>query len=247
MPIKKCDPFLDPLAGLSLDINPYTRLLREADLPLLYGPSLLPCAGRWREHFTQSMGHVPEKLVLEIGSHLGEVILQMAERHPRTAFLGCDITFKRVVKVAQKTQRAGHKNLLSILANAKGLDQLFSPGELDGVIVFFPDPWIKKQRQAKNRLLRAEFFETLASKLHASAHFWFKTDCQPYFEEVRDLLAEAGWTTLESRTGLTSETYVSRFQRLFQARGLPTYELVCLPPLKASVSSNSFRALDVLG
>lgn len=233
MPIRKHDPFVDPLAGLSSDVNPYLEMLRAGAagaLPLLYGPSLAPCPGRWREHFAQRMTEPPRSLVLEIGSHLGEVILQMARQHPETAFVGLDITFKRVVKVAQKAQQADLKNLISVLANAKGIDSLFAPQELDGVLIFFPDPWAKKQRQSKNRLIEAEFLRCLSTKMRAEAFLWFKTDCLPYYEEVLAHLKSAGWRLGETPEGIPSESYVSRFQRLFEAQGQSTHELIARPP-----------------
>ncbi len=233
MPIRKHDPFKDPLEGLSSAVNPYLELLREGSkgaLPLLYGPALAPYPGRWREHLSQAMGHVPEELILEIGSHLGEVILQMAADHPQRAFLGLDITFKRVVKMAQKARHLTKSNLTSILANAQGLEQLFAARELDGVIIFFPDPWAKKQRQTKNRLINAQFLTTLANKMTSEGWFWFKTDCEPYFSEVLAHAKALGWREESIGTSLPTQTYTSRFERHFRDLGLATYESVLRPP-----------------
>lgn len=232
MPIRTEDPFQNSLAHLRSDVNRYVDVLvnnREGGLPLLHGPDLKPWPGRWRNSFAGRMPETPEKLVLEIGSHYGEVILQMAQQHPETAFLGLDITFKRVVKLAQKAQERELHNLTSLLANARGLDQLFAEGELDGIIVFFPDPWAKKARQSKHRLLSSSFLSLLARKLRPGGFFWFKTDCEPYFAEVVSSLEVLGWDLIQPR-GLAAQTYTSRFERLFRDQGLPTYALVAYPP-----------------
>ncbi len=236
MPIRSTDPFHDHLERLRPEFNRFVELMRTAEgdqLHVLQGPDLRPWACRWREYFAAHQGPTAGPLVLEIGSHLGEVLLKLAQDHTETAFIGMDITLKRVVKLAQKAQQQASPNILSVLANARGIDALFGPQELDGVLLFFPDPWAKKKRQEKNRLANRAFFETLALKLKADGYFWFKTDCLPYFDDVRILLDELGWRFQERLTGLPSGTYTSRFERLFQEEGLPTYAGVWLPPLSS--------------
>jgi len=232
MPIKNANPFQDPLEYMRPEVNRYMNLLKEGlesgDLPLLYGPAMERLPGQWRQHFAEHMGETPSQLVLEIGSHFGEVILKMAADHPETALIGMDITFKRVVKLAQKAQTLGHKNLLSVLCNAKALDQVFADGELDGIFIFFPDPWVQKKRQMKNRLVQSPFVEVLHRKLKPGGFFWFKTDCEPYYADVCESFQDRLWTVAETRHGLPSEIYTSRFERLFHAQGLPRHEFCCV-------------------
>ncbi len=233
MPIRSTDPFHDHLQRLRPEFNRFVEKMRSADnedIAALQGPELQPWAKQWRTYFEQKQ-QIPEALVLEIGSHLGEVILKMAADHPQTAFIGMDITLKRVVKLAEKAKQSELKNLVSILANARGLDQLFADRELDGVLLFFPDPWAKKKRQEKNRLANADFFESLARKLSSQGYFWFKTDCLPYFEDVVQILKDNAWRPSTPVEGLPSQIYTSRFERLFREQGLPSYEGVWLPPL----------------
>lgn len=228
MPIKNANPFHDPLERMRPEVNRYLTLLKEGlesgDLPLLYGPAMERLPGQWRQHFADLMGKNPGSLVLEIGSHFGEVILKMAADHPETAFIGMDITFKRVVKLAQKSQAQGHKNLLSVLCNAKALDQVFADGELDGIFIFFPDPWAQKKRQMKNRLVTDEFVQVLQRKLKPGGFFWFKTDCEPYYAMVCDAYDPQRWEVREACHGIPSGIYTSRFERLFREQGLPCHE-----------------------
>lgn len=235
MSIRSQNPFQDSFASMREDVNAFLAVMRDqTNLPLLYGPKLQPMKGTWFQHFTEKMGHAPRQLVLEIGSHLGEVILKMAKNEPETAFIAMDITMKRVVKVAQKAEAEGLKNLTSIMCNARFLDMILVDGELDGVLVFFPDPWAKKKRTEKNRLLQPAFLEVLARKLKPGSFFWFKTDWEPYNAEVLDALKAAGWQSYAPTEGLPSQTYTSRFERLFKAEGLVTYESVWLPPTQLS-------------
>jgi tRNA (guanine-N7-)-methyltransferase len=228
MPIKNANPFHDPLERMRPEVNRYLTLLKEGlesgDLPLLYGPAMEGLPGQWRQRFAESMGRTPDQLLLEIGSHFGEVILKMAAEHPNTALIGMDITFKRVVKLAQKSQSLGQKNLLSVLCNAKALDQVFADGELDGIFIFFPDPWAQKKRQMKNRLVNQDFVQVLHRKLKPGGFFWFKTDCEPYYTAVCESFQEQLWKADQPRHGIPSEIYTSRFERLFHEQGLPCHE-----------------------
>jgi tRNA (guanine-N7-)-methyltransferase len=229
MPIKTTNPFQDPLENMRPEVNRYMALLKEGlesgDLPLLYGPAMERLPGQWLQHFAEPMGKNPESLVLEIGSHFGEVILKMAADHPATAFVGMDITFKRVVKLAQKAHGLGHRNMVSVLCNAKALDQVFVDGELDGIFIFFPDPWAQKKRQMKNRLVQTEFVRVLQRKLKPGGFFWFKTDCEPYYADVCGTFDGRLWEPMQCRQGIPSEMYPSRFERLFSEQGLPCHEL----------------------
>jgi tRNA (guanine-N7-)-methyltransferase len=228
--IRSQDPFSDSFATMREDVNAFLSVLRDAKLPVLYGPKLKPMSGTWHMHFAEQMGQRPEGVILEIGSHLGEVLLKMAADHPTAAFIGMDITMKRVVKVAQKAEAKSLKNITSVLCNARFLDRVVADGELDGIIVFFPDPWAKKKRHHKNRLLQAPFLATLARKLKPGGYFWFKTDWEPYNAEVLEALFAAGWQASTPTAGIPSQVYTSRFERLFKSQGLPTYESIWLPP-----------------
>lgn len=238
MPFRSDDPFANPFGTMRSEFNAFLDVLTDesSGLPLLYGPALKNWPGRWREHFAERMPESPENLVLEIGSHFGEVILQMAEDEKNHAFLGMDITLKRVVKLAQKAKDSSLQNLTSLLCNARGLDRVFEDGELDAVLVFFPDPWAKKKRQKKNRLLQPDFLKVLARKLKDDGYFWFKTDCEPYKEEVHEALAAAGWRSVETPSGLAARIYTSRFERTFRDQGLPTYASVWAPPPSSILS-----------
>ena len=197
--------------------------LASGDLPLSYGPDMRRFAGHWRAHFAEQMGRTPQGIICEIGCHKGRTICEMAAAHPDLAFVGIDITFKRVVTTANKAKHQGLDNVFSILVNGKALDRMFAPGELDGFIMFFPDPWTKKKRQRKNRLFNADFVNQLVPLLADDAFVWFKSDQEDYWREADDLLASRGMRLVENPTGLLSETYETTFEKLFTQQDLPTF------------------------
>lgn len=227
MPIRALDPLADPTLDLDPKVNPYLARLRDGaengTLPLSFGPHLAGHAGTWRERFTAAMGRPCESLILEIGCHHGETLIPMADSAPDTGFVGIDITFKRVVKTALKAKAAGLGNVKSALANANGLESLFGPGELDGVVVFFPDPWAKKKRQRKHRLLNEEFLGVLSSRLKEGGFLWLKTDQFGYFADVAAATAGVGLAKGQPAHPLASRPYSSCFERHFHGEGFVTF------------------------
>ena len=193
---------------------------------MAFGSLLRDMPGAWREkiqsfHKTET---APQKLILEIGCHKGLTLSTMARALPDTGFVGMDITFKRIVTTAQRVNQLELKNTFCVMANAQGIEKLFAPGELDAVVIFFPDPWIKKVRQAKNRLVNGPFAAALAKVLAPGGMIWFKSDQEAYFQEASQVFAEQGFhpTTIES-SPLIKQDFTSAFELRFGSQGLPTH------------------------
>lgn len=228
MPLKNPDPFSTRALSLNADVNPYVALLRDGaesgDLPLAFGAHLEGMAGKWRERVAQYHGtEQPKRLIVEIGCHKGQTLLQLAADHPDTAFIGVDITFKRVVTTTQRAQAKGLKNVYGLLVNANTFDKVFAPGELDGCLIFFPDPWVKKKSQAKNRLLNEAFTTKLHGVLKPGGFCWVKTDQELYFDQARAALDATGFTPATQGIGLLKDDYGSAFEARFHEQNLPTH------------------------
>jgi tRNA (guanine-N7-)-methyltransferase len=67
------------------------------------------------------------------------------------------------------------------------LSHMLTENSLDGVHIFFPDPWHKK-RHHKRRLIQAEFVKLLCSRLKVGAYFHVATDWHEYAEWVLEIL-----------------------------------------------------------
>ena len=188
MPALYKDIFLDPKSTLRAEINPYVADLwknrKESSNALLFGQDLLGSKGAWRKIFRDSMEKKPRSLVLEIGTHNGSTLCELAEAHTEIAFVGMDITFKRVVSTARKIQSRGLKNALCVLGDARQIDRIFAPSELDGVMAFFPDPWEKKQGQIHHRLFSSEYCKKTAKLIAGDGFFWFRTDSRDYHDSI---------------------------------------------------------------
>ena len=60
---------------------------------------------------------------------------------------------------------------------------MIAPDSLDGVHIFFPDPW-HKTRHHKRRLIQKDFVELLVSKLKPNGYIHLATDWQHYAEQM---------------------------------------------------------------
>jgi tRNA (guanine-N7-)-methyltransferase len=154
----------------------------------------------------------------------------MAIAHPTSAFIGFDITFKRVVTSAERAKMTGLINTLSVYSDARAIEEIFGAESLDGVVAFFPDPWIKKKSQLKKRLFSDEFCQVLLTTLKPGGFFWFKSDSYDYFSHVEKSARIAGFSDHRADSGITTEKYSSTFEKLFFHKNLPCYEQIWKKP-----------------
>lgn len=227
MPIRTNNPFENLLEKIDPSKNVFVQKLVDAQnsgsLPVAFGPTLKDFPGKWREKFT-AMESVTANtpLVVEIGCHYGNTLVDLAQDHPDVLFVGIDITFKRVVSSAEKAKSLGLKNVLVILANASGLDELFTAGEATGFVTFFPDPW-KKKKQARNRLYAPPFCNAAWRILSDGGFLWLKTDQEPYFREACSHTADAGFRATEVLPLFGTKDYSSAFMRRYELQKLPWF------------------------
>jgi tRNA (guanine-N7-)-methyltransferase len=183
----------------------------------MYGEELRGRRGLWKDFFSTE----PQRLFLEIGCHKGLTLRALGQDHPGDGFLGLDRTFKRVVLTAQRSKEL--PNVGTIYGDGRFFGELFCPGELDGVVLFFPDPWNKKISQKHNRLVNLEFVQTLRSVLKPGiGFFWFKTDDQNYFEETSVFLDQCGFVKSPSILPFGRD-YCSTFENRFLRQKVPYF------------------------
>ncbi len=127
--------------------------------------------------------------ILEIGFGMGETTAAIAEAHPQTDFLAIEV---HTPGVGSLLKLIGEKNLSNIRIiqhdAVEVLQHMIPDGALDGVHIFFPDPW-HKARHKKRRLIQAPLVATLARKLKAGAYIHVATDWQDYAEQVLAVLS----------------------------------------------------------
>ncbi|MCB5188376.1 tRNA (guanosine(46)-N7)-methyltransferase TrmB [Methylobacillus caricis] len=135
-----------------------------------------------------AFGRVDSLKILEIGFGMGESTAKIAQGQPERDFLGVEVHAPGVGSLLKQIGELDLKNLRIIQHDAvEVLNHMIADGSLDGVHIFFPDPWHKK-RHHKRRLVQAGFVKLLCSKLKAGAYIHVATDWQEYAEWVLEVL-----------------------------------------------------------
>ena len=128
---------------------------------------------------------------LDVGFGRGEVLIDLARHHPERAWLGVEVSRKRVVKTARRLLRAELQNARLVHAPAEFLLERVLPAEsISECWINFPDPWPKK-RHHKRRLIRPDVVEQLARALRPGAILHLATDHADYRDWIAGVMADA--------------------------------------------------------
>jgi len=127
--------------------------------------------------------------IVEIGFGMGETTADIAARHPDNDYLGIEVHTPGVGSLLKRVADAGLTNVRVIQHDAVEVLQAMIPAAcLDGVHIFFPDPWPKK-RHHKRRLLQPPFVALLASRMKRGAYVHVATDWEDYALAILEVLA----------------------------------------------------------
>ena len=156
--------------------------------------------------------------ILEIGFGMGETTAAIAQSHPQNDYLALDVHTPGVGSLLKQIEESGLKNIRIIQHDAvEVLRDMLADDVLDGVHIFFPDPW-HKTRHNKRRLIQPSFVAQLVKKIKPGGYIHVATDWQDYAEQVLAVLS--GEKSLEN----TAEDYAPRpaYRPLtkFEQRGL---------------------------
>jgi tRNA (guanine-N7-)-methyltransferase len=125
----------------------------------------------------------PQK-ILEIGFGMGESTAHIAQIRPRDLFLGIEVHHPGVGALLKKIGELQLSNLRLIQHDAvEVLEHMITKESLDGVHIFFPDPW-HKTRHHKRRLIQKDFLTLLVSRLKTGGYIHLATDWQHYAEQM---------------------------------------------------------------
>ncbi|WP_227001451.1 tRNA (guanosine(46)-N7)-methyltransferase TrmB [Pulveribacter suum] len=128
-------------------------------------------------------------LILEIGFGMGEATAHIAQVRPGDNFLCCEVHEPGVGALLKRIGEHGIDNIRILQHDAvEVLEHMLAPGMLDGVHLFFPDPW-HKTRHHKRRLIQPPLVAKLASRLKPGGYLHCATDWQPYAEQMLQVLS----------------------------------------------------------
>lgn len=127
-------------------------------------------------------------VVVEIGSGMGETTVDIAAAHPEHDYLAIEVHAPGVGSLLKQLEERGLTNVRVVQHDAvEVLRDMVSEGSLQGIHVFFPDPWPKK-RHHKRRLIQPAFAELAASRLALHGMLHVATDWEEYAYHVLEVL-----------------------------------------------------------
>ncbi|HEY3328072.1 MAG TPA: tRNA (guanosine(46)-N7)-methyltransferase TrmB [Novimethylophilus sp.] len=126
--------------------------------------------------------------ILEIGFGMGGATARIAAAHPENDYLGVEVHTPGVGALMHLLDANVVGNVRIIQHDAvEVLNHMVAPGTLDGIHIYFPDPWPKK-RHHKRRLIQPPLVSLLASRLKPGGYLHLATDWQEYAEWMLEVL-----------------------------------------------------------
>ncbi|QOJ21919.1 MAG: tRNA (guanosine(46)-N7)-methyltransferase TrmB [Gammaproteobacteria bacterium] len=132
----------------------------------------------------------PAPKILEIGFGMGESTAIIAQSHPENDYLGIEVHTPGVGSLLNQIEQHGLTNLRIIQHDAVAVLQHMLPSAcLDGIHIFFPDPW-PKARHHKRRLIQPAFVARLCSHLKPGGYLHVATDWEDYAMQILQVLSQ---------------------------------------------------------
>jgi tRNA (guanine-N7-)-methyltransferase len=132
-----------------------------------------------------------QPIIMEIGYGMGEATWQIAKANPGINYLGVEVHMPGVGKLMA---RLAEYELTNVRLIERDVFEVFhymvKDASLDGIHLFFPDPWPKK-RHFKRRIIQERFLREAAAKLKPGAHLHIATDWVPYAEWITEVFSQS--------------------------------------------------------
>ncbi len=125
------------------------------------------------------------KVIMEIGSGMGEATAQIAKANPEVGYVAVEMHSPGLAALLILINQMELENIRLIREDATYLLANHIPdNSLDGIHLLFPDPW-PKNRQHKRRIVQSEFIEMVGRKLKPGGFIHIATDWQPYADWIK--------------------------------------------------------------
>jgi len=164
----------------------------------------------------------PAPVILEIGFGMGEATAHIAKVRPQDHFLCCEVHEPGVGALLKRIGEQDIYNIRILQHDAvEVIDNMLPLSSIDGVHIFFPDPW-HKSRHNKRRLIQTPLIAKLAARLKPGAYIHCATDWEPYAVQILEVLSAEPLlkNTAEATNGGYAQKPDYRPLTKFENRGL---------------------------
>jgi len=130
-----------------------------------------------------------DKVIMEIGFGMGEATAIIAKNHPNNGYIAVDVHPPGIGKLLARIVVNDLTNLKVIEDDVHVVMQHMIPDQsLDGIHLFFPDPWPKKKHN-KRRIVNEGFLQLIHPKIKSGGFIHIATDWVPYAESIKEVFA----------------------------------------------------------
>ena len=130
-----------------------------------------------------------DAVIMEIGFGMGEATAIIAKNHPNNGYIAVDVHPPGIGKLLARIVENELTNLKIIEDDVHVvLQHMIVDESLDGIHLYFPDPWPKKKHN-KRRIINAEFLKLIHPKIKDGGFFHIATDWVPYAEYIEEVFA----------------------------------------------------------
>ena len=187
--------------------------------------------GQWAQVFGNE-----KPIQIEIGMGKGQFILNMAKAHPEINFIGIERYSSVLLRALEKYDTEEFENLENIrfiCMDAREIEAVFAPAEVDKIFLNFSDPWPKSRHESR-RLTYKSFLAGYQAILPDGGELEFKTDNRGLFEYSLYSFNQFGMNFLPDGISLDLhadadkmiDNVETEYEEKFSERGFPIYKFV---------------------
>ena len=130
-----------------------------------------------------------DKVIMEIGFGMGEATAIIAKNHPNNGYIAVDVHPPGIGKLLARIVENELTNLKVIEEDVHVvLQHMIADESLDGIHLFFPDPWPKKKHN-KRRIVNQGFLSLIYPKIKKGGFIHIATDWVPYAVSIQNVFA----------------------------------------------------------
>ena len=130
-----------------------------------------------------------DKVIMEIGFGMGEATAIIAKNHPNNGYIAVDVHPPGIGKLLARIVENDLTNLKVIEEDVHVvLQHMIKDESLDGIHLFFPDPWPKKKHN-KRRIVNEGFLALIHPKIKKGGFIHIATDWVPYAVNIQEVFA----------------------------------------------------------
>ena len=132
-----------------------------------------------------------DKVIMEIGFGMGEATAIIAKNHPDNAYIAVDVHPPGIGKLLSRIDEDKLSNVKVIEDDVHVvLEHMFADQSLDGIHLFFPDPWPKKKHH-KRRIVNEGFLRLIHPKIKKGGFIHIATDWVPYAIAIQEVFSKS--------------------------------------------------------